>query len=153
MPFQNNHYQTFLSPSLSIISSPLPFLSIPPPPPPYSLPPLSLFLSILPLLLSPSLLRALKEYHPDEVQKVVDNISSSLNSIYDAHRVTVVAFYSEVCVCVCVCVCVYVCVRVCVCMHACMCVCECVKVRVDDCEHACVTEFKGALNIMDSLYP
>ena len=106
MPFQNNHYQTFLSPSLSIIPLPFPFsLSIPPPPPPYSLPPLSLFLSILPLLLSRSLLRALKEYHPDEVQKVVDNISSSLNSIYDAHRVTVVAFYSEVCVCVCVCVC------------------------------------------------
>ena len=101
-------YQSFLSPSLLSLSIP--------PSPPYRLPPLSLFLSIvplffsfslsfplsfLPLLLSPSLLRALKEYHPDEVQKVVDNISSSLNSIYDAHRVTVVAFYSEVCVCVC----------------------------------------------------
>ena len=40
--------------------------------------------------------RALSEEHPTLNREVVDALSSSLNSIYDDHRVTVVAFYSEV---------------------------------------------------------
>lgn len=41
------------------------------------------------------LARALAENHPSEVKKTVDALSSSLNSVYDQHRMTVVAFYSE----------------------------------------------------------
>lgn len=40
--------------------------------------------------------RALAAEHFDLVQSCVDDLSSSLTSIYDAHRITVVAFYSEV---------------------------------------------------------
>ena len=59
----------------------------------------------LPLPPSPLSYRALKEYRSEEVQRGVDALSSSLTSIYDPHRLTVVAFYSEVTgVCVCVCV-------------------------------------------------
>lgn len=43
------------------------------------------------------LARALAAECPDSVQNCVDDLSSSLTSIYDAHRITVVAFYSEVC--------------------------------------------------------
>jgi hypothetical protein len=42
--------------------------------------------------------RALAAEHFDLVQNCVDDLSSSLTSIYDAQRITVVAFYSEVCV-------------------------------------------------------
>lgn len=41
------------------------------------------------------LARALAAECPDSVQNCVDDLSSSLTSIYDAHRITVVAFYSE----------------------------------------------------------
>ena len=41
--------------------------------------------------------RALAAEHFDLIQNCVDELSSSLTSIYDAHRITVVAFYSEVC--------------------------------------------------------
>lgn len=41
--------------------------------------------------------RALAAEHFDLLQGCVDDISSSLTSIYDANRITVVAFYSEVC--------------------------------------------------------
>ena len=41
-------------------------------------------------------MQALAENHPSEVKKTVDALSSSLNSVYDQHRMTVVAFYSEV---------------------------------------------------------
>lgn len=41
--------------------------------------------------------RALAAEHFDLVQSCVNNLSSSLTSIYDSHRITVVAFYSEVC--------------------------------------------------------
>lgn len=40
--------------------------------------------------------RTLAAEHFDLVQSCVDDLSSSLTSIYDAHRITVVAFYSEV---------------------------------------------------------
>ena len=40
--------------------------------------------------------RALAAEHFDLVQSCVDDLSSSLTSIYDCHRITVVAFYSEV---------------------------------------------------------
>ncbi len=40
--------------------------------------------------------RALSEEHHALNKEVVDALSSSLNSVYDDHRVTVVAFYSEV---------------------------------------------------------
>ena len=40
--------------------------------------------------------QALSEEHPTLNKEVVDALSSSLNSVYDDHRVTVVAFYSEV---------------------------------------------------------
>ena len=40
--------------------------------------------------------RLLSENHPGEVHKTVDTLSSSLTSVYDAHRITVVSFYSEV---------------------------------------------------------
>lgn len=40
--------------------------------------------------------RAISDDHPEEVQKTVDTLSSNLTSVYDAHRVTVVSFYSEV---------------------------------------------------------
>ena len=43
--------------------------------------------------------RALAAEHFDSVQNCVDDLSSSLTSIYDSHRITVVAFYSEVCLC------------------------------------------------------
>ena len=41
--------------------------------------------------------RALAAEHFGHVQHCVDDMSSSLTSVYDAHRITVVAFYSEVC--------------------------------------------------------
>ncbi len=41
--------------------------------------------------------RALAAEHFDLVLNCVDDLSASLTSIYDAHRITVVAFYSEVC--------------------------------------------------------
>ncbi len=40
--------------------------------------------------------RALSEEHHALNKEVVDALSSSLNSVYDDHRITVVAFYSEV---------------------------------------------------------
>ena len=40
--------------------------------------------------------RAISEDHPEGVQMTVDCLSSNLTSVYDAHRVTVVSFYSEV---------------------------------------------------------
>lgn len=40
--------------------------------------------------------RALAAEHFDLLQSCVDDFSSSLTSVYDAHRTTVVAFYSEV---------------------------------------------------------
>ena len=40
--------------------------------------------------------RALAEEHFDLVHSCVDALSSSLSSVYDDHRITVVAFYSEV---------------------------------------------------------
>lgn len=40
--------------------------------------------------------RTLATEHFDLVQNCVDDLSSSLTSVYDAHRITVVAFYSEV---------------------------------------------------------
>lgn len=40
--------------------------------------------------------RALAAEHFELVKNCVDDLSSSLTSIYDAHRITVVAFYSEV---------------------------------------------------------
>ncbi len=40
--------------------------------------------------------RALSEEHHSLNKEVVDSLSSSLNSVYDDYRVTVVAFYSEV---------------------------------------------------------
>lgn len=43
--------------------------------------------------------RALAAEHFDLVQSCVDDLSSSLTSIYDSNRITVVAFYSEVCCC------------------------------------------------------
>ncbi len=43
--------------------------------------------------------RALSAGHNDLVQSCVDEISSSLTSIYDANRITVVSFYSEVVIC------------------------------------------------------
>ena len=59
--------------------------------------------------------RLLSESYPDEVSKTVDCLSASLTSLYDAHRITVVSFYSEVgglqCTCMytctCTCMCVY----------------------------------------------
>lgn len=44
--------------------------------------------------------RALAAEHFNSVQNCVDDLSSSLTSIYDSHRITVVAFYSEVCLCI-----------------------------------------------------
>lgn len=41
--------------------------------------------------------RALAAEHFELVQNCVDELSSSLTSIYDSHRITVVSFYSEVC--------------------------------------------------------
>lgn len=40
--------------------------------------------------------RALADENFELVHMVVDTLSSSLNSIYDDHRITVVSFYSEV---------------------------------------------------------
>ncbi len=40
--------------------------------------------------------RALSEEHHALNKEVVDALSSSLNSVYDDHRITIVAFYSEV---------------------------------------------------------
>ena len=57
--------------------------------------------------------RLLSESYPDEVSKTVDCLSANLTSLYDAHRITVVSFYSEVgglqCTCMytCTCMCVY----------------------------------------------
>ena len=42
------------------------------------------------------LCRALGVEYPNLVQHTVDELSSFLNSIYDPHRIAVVAFYSEV---------------------------------------------------------
>ena len=41
-------------------------------------------------------LRLLSSSYPDEVSKTVECLSPSLTSVYDAHRITVVSFYSEV---------------------------------------------------------
>ena len=43
--------------------------------------------------------RLLSSSYPDEVSKTVDCLSPSLTGIYDAHRITVVSFYSEVICC------------------------------------------------------
>lgn len=42
------------------------------------------------------LARALAEEHWDLVQPTVETLGGSLMSVYDHHRITVVAFYSEV---------------------------------------------------------
>lgn len=42
------------------------------------------------------LARALSEEHWDLVQPTVENLGANLMSVYDHHRITVVAFYSEV---------------------------------------------------------
>ena len=40
--------------------------------------------------------RLLSDSYPDEVKKTVDCLSANLTGVYDAHRITVVSFYSEV---------------------------------------------------------
>ena len=40
--------------------------------------------------------RAVASEYPGLVKSIVDALSSSLSSIYDPQRITVVAFYSEV---------------------------------------------------------
>ena len=40
--------------------------------------------------------RLLSDSYPDEVKKIVDCLSANLTGVYDAHRITVVSFYSEV---------------------------------------------------------
>ena len=40
--------------------------------------------------------RLLSDSYPEEVKKIVDCLSANLTGVYDAHRVTVVSFYSEV---------------------------------------------------------
>ena len=47
--------------------------------------------------------QALAEEHCDHVHSVVDVLSSSLMSVYDPFRITVVAFYSEVHLCTKIC--------------------------------------------------
>lgn len=42
------------------------------------------------------LARALAEEHWDLVQSTVETLGTNLMSVYDSHRITVVAFYSEV---------------------------------------------------------
>ena len=42
------------------------------------------------------LARALAEEHWDLVQPTVETLGANLMSVYDSHRITVVAFYSEV---------------------------------------------------------
>jgi hypothetical protein len=42
------------------------------------------------------LARLLSDSYPDEVNKIVDCLSANLTGVYDAHRITVVSFYSEV---------------------------------------------------------
>jgi hypothetical protein len=41
------------------------------------------------------LARLLSDSYPDEVNKIVDCLSANLTGVYDAHRITVVSFYSE----------------------------------------------------------
>lgn len=40
--------------------------------------------------------RGLAVDKPDQVHAIVDSLQSSLSSIYEGHRIAVVAFYSEV---------------------------------------------------------
>ena len=40
--------------------------------------------------------RLVSDKYPDEVNKTVDCLSPNLTGVYDAHRITVVSFYSEV---------------------------------------------------------
>lgn len=40
--------------------------------------------------------RLLSNSYADEVSKTVDYLSPNLTGVYDAHRITVVSFYSEV---------------------------------------------------------
>ena len=40
--------------------------------------------------------RLLSDSYPDEVNKTVDCLSPNLTAVYEAHRITVVSFYSEV---------------------------------------------------------
>ena len=50
------------------------------------------------MYMNPRLLcsRLLSDSYPDEVKKTVDCLSGNLTGVYDAHRITVVSFYSEV---------------------------------------------------------
>ena len=40
--------------------------------------------------------RGLSADKPDQVHAIVNSLQSSLSSVYDGHRIAVVAFYSEV---------------------------------------------------------
>lgn len=40
--------------------------------------------------------RGLAVDKPDQVHAIVDSLQSSLSSVYEGHRIAVVAFYSEV---------------------------------------------------------